>query len=149
MITTHEKAARIIAETLPSCRGKPVKDAADRILRALQKKRIVPVTMRASAELWTRFHAHTRYLGTVTGHGYRYYYDLAIDTMLAEDDWPVKIITKTISIDGHDITVDIQIAESTRKANNRQMLGAYTIITDAAAEERIPLPEKKTLEEIE
>ena len=47
----------------------------------------------------------------------------------------------TITIDGHEITVDIQIAESTRKANNRQMLGAYQVIVDHAAEEKVPLPE--------
>ena len=101
----------------------------------------MPVTMVASPELFVRFHAHTRYLGGVTEYGYRYYYDKAVEAMVAAEDWPVKIVPKTITIDGHEITVDIQIAESTRKANNRQLLGAYQVIVDHAKEERVPLPE--------
>ena len=139
-MTTYEKAANIIAETLPRSIGEPM-DMADRILRALQEKRIVPVTMRASAELWTRFHAHCRFLGEHTKYGYRYFYDKAVEAMVIAEDWPVKIVSKTISIDRQEITVDIAVAESTRKANNRQMLGAYQVIVDHAAEEKVPLPE--------
>ncbi len=144
-MTTYDKAVHIIAGTLPKCRGEKLLDAADRILLALQAKRIMPVTMVASPELFVRFHAHTRYLGIVTEYGYRYWYDQAIEAMMETDDWPMKIVTKTIEIDGVDITVDIGIAESTRKANNRQLLGAYQVIEDGATEHKVALPENEEI----
>lgn len=140
-MTTHERTANIIAEALPQRGNETALDTADRILRDMLAKRIIPTTMRASPELFVRFHAHTRYLGIATEYGYRYWYDKAVDMMLSESDWPVKIATKTIKIDATDITVDIEVAESTRKANNRQLLGAYQVIEDGAKEHGVPLPE--------
>lgn len=142
-MTTYERAASIIADSLPGRGKETALDTADRILRDLLAKRIMPTTMRASADLFVRFHSHCRFLGEQTGYGYKHHYNEAIDTMVAEDDWPVKIITKAIEIDGTYITVDVEIAESTRKANNRQLLGAYQVLVDSAADHRIPLPERE------
>ena len=140
-MTTYEKAILIIAETLPKCRGEAVLDAADRILRALQAERIVPTTMRGSPEMLKRWHSHCRFLGTQTGDGYEYFYNLAIAHAVEMDMWPVKLIEKTISIDGHEITVDIQVPQSTTRATNKQLMCAYEVIVDAAAEHKVALPE--------
>ena len=97
-MTTYNAAAHIIADTLPACRGVPLMQAADRILRALLDKRISTVTMRASAEMFRRFHAHCRYLGTATEYGYQYYYDKAVEVMVETGDWPVKIVPKSSNV---------------------------------------------------
>ena len=142
-MTTYAKAAAIIAETLPKCRGEKMADAADRILRALLAKRIMPTTMRASADMFKRFHAHVRFLGKETGYGYRYFYNLAVSHAESVDEWPVKIITRTVEIDGVDITVDVSVPESTTRATNGQLLMAYSIIEEGAREHGITLPENE------
>ena len=53
----------------------------------------------------------------------------------------MQLIAKTISIDGHDITVDIQVSQSTTRASNAQLLVAYSVIVDGAKEKDIVLPE--------
>lgn len=140
-MTTYERAAQIIAETLPSCRGLPLDRAAAHILRALLDKRIMPQPMRASPELFKRFHAHCSHLGKTDGNGYRYWYNQAIAYAESVDEWPVKIIPRTVTIAGEDITVDVAVPESTTRATNAQLLAAYQVITDAAAEQGIVLPE--------
>lgn len=146
MTTTYERAAQIIAETLkvhPSMSGAHIAAMyiANQILEALMAKRIVPVVMRASADMFTRWHAHCRYLGDATEYGYKYWYDAAIAYAVEQDEWPVKVIEKTITIDGHDMTFDIQVPQSTRQATNKQLCMAYTVITDGAKEHKVILPE--------
>ena len=69
------------------------------LLQALEAKRITLTTMHASPELFTRFHAHTRFLGSQPpAYGYEYWYNHAIDHAVKMDKWPVKLIEKTISI---------------------------------------------------
>jgi len=140
-MTTFEKAKQVIAKTLPDCRGLSLPDAAGLILNDLLKNRIMPTTMRASSDLFTRFHAHCRFLGTETGDGYEDWYNRAIQHAVEQDEWPVKLIAKTISIDGHDIDVDVQVPQSTTKATNKQLLTAYEVIQDGAKEHGITLPE--------
>jgi len=140
-MTTYDRAAQIIAETLPKCRGEAVLHAADRILRALQAKRIVPHTLRGSPEMLKRLHAHARFLGTQTGEGYEYFYNLAVAHAVEMDMWPVKLIAKEIMIDGHAITVDIQVPQSTTRATNKQLTSAYEIIVESAKEHGVQLPE--------
>ena len=141
MVTTWERAAQIIAETCTKCKGLASAELAARILDALLRARIMPTTMRASADMFTRFHAHCRFLGTATGEGYEEWYNKAVAYAVEQDDWPVKLIAKTLSIDGHDITVDVQVPQSTTRANNRQLLTAYTVITEGAKEHGVALPE--------
>jgi len=144
-VTTYERARQIIAECLPVKGNESHEVAAERILRALLAKRIMPTTMRASADMFTRWHSHCRFLGTATGYGYKHWYNAAIAYAVEQDDWPCKLIAKTITIDGHDITVDVQVPESTTKANNRQLLTAYTVITEGAAEHGVVLPEHEEM----
>ena len=134
MVTTYEKALHIIA-------GFTDDKTADRILRALLAKRIMPVTMKASAEMFTRFHAHCRFLGNHPGEGYEFWYNAAIAYAVEQDSWPVKLIEKVIVIDGHDTSVDIQVPQSSRQATNKQLLTAYTVIQEAATEAGLVLPE--------
>ena len=136
-MTTYEKAVKIIGSMLNS------HHMAVRILDTLLDNRITMTTMRASPDLFTRFHAHCRFLGEEpsTQYGYEYWYNLAIAYAVEQDAWPVKLIPKTISIDGHDITVDIQVSQSTRLATNRQLLIAYSVIVDGAKQLGVMLPE--------
>ncbi len=134
-MTTHEKSAGIISDIVHS------RNMAIHILDTLLDNRITTTTMRASAALFTRFHAHAYFLGQHGGEGYRYWYNAAIAYAVEQDSWPVQLIAKTISIDGHDITVDIQVPQSTTRASNAQLLVAYLVITDGAKEKDIVLPE--------
>ncbi|KKK81361.1 hypothetical protein LCGC14_2814230 [marine sediment metagenome] len=134
-----------MAETMPNCdlrAGHSYLEAAVLLLQALEAKRITLTTMHASPELFTRFQAHTRFLGSQPpAYGYEYWYNHAIDHAVRMDKWPVKLIEKTISIDGHDITVDVQVPQSSHQATNAQLLCAYEVIEDGAKEHSIILPE--------
>ena len=140
-MTTYQKAVGIIAESLEKHHGRCPVDQAGFAVRALLENRIMPTTMRASASFFTRFHAHCRFLGTVAGDGYEYWYNKAVEHAVGQDMWPVKLVAKTISIDGHAITVDIQVPQSTTRASNAQLLVAYSVIVDGAKEKDIVLPE--------
>ncbi len=133
-MTTYEKAFNIIASLTDN-------KVADRILHALLAKKIMPVTMKAGADMFTRFHAHCRYVGNNTGAGYEHFYNAAIAYAVEQDSWPVKVIEKVITIDGHEIKIDVQVPQSTHRATNRQLLCAYTVIQEAATESGLVLPE--------
>lgn len=116
-------------------------EIADEILAALADKRIAPTTMVASVDMLKRFHAHTRFLGKETGYGYKYWYNLAVEHAESLEDWPCKVLARTVDIDGTMVTVDVSVPESTTKANNRQLLTAYQIIEEGAKEHGVVLPE--------
>lgn len=137
---TVERARGIIAEILPQTITDP-QQAALSIVEALREKRIAFTTMAASADLFVRFHAHCRYLGSETGDGYEHWYNEAIAHAVRLNDWPCKLVTKTVNVEGQDITVDVQVPESTRRANNRQLLLAYEVIDWEANRRGISLPE--------
>lgn len=140
-MTTLERAYAVIAETLPRCKGKLFAVASRMIVDALTEARITFETMRATPELFTRFHAHCRFLGVHGGEGYQYWYNAAVGHAVSVGDWPIRIVQQTVNIAGEDITVDIEVPESTRLANNRQLMLAYSVITDGAAEKQLALPE--------
>jgi hypothetical protein len=139
-MTTFEKSAQIIRDTIEANRGESGDRLALRILKALRDKRIVPRTMRASGAMFTRFHAHCRYLGNLTG-SYKYWYNRAIRHAMRVDQWPVTIITHDVTVNGTTVTVDVPVPESTTKATNAQLLEAYTVIQDGAKDAGIVLPE--------
>lgn len=116
-------------------------DTADRILRALQKKRITVVAMKASESMFRRFHAHTRYLGRETGYGYEYWYNEAVHYAVAHSEWPVKVIPVELVVAGEVITQDIEVPESTTRATNAHLMCAYQAIEEGAREHGIALPE--------
>lgn len=141
-MTTYEKSAQIIAETIENNRAREPREIAALALDAMRKKRIVPHTLRASDEMFTRFHAHCKHLGNETGRGYEYYYNLAIRGAMATDDWPIKIIPRRIRLDtGQIVDVDVPMPESTTKATNGQLLAAYAVIQDEAKRAGVALPE--------
>ena len=140
-MSTYEKAVGIFIETLPGCRGLPLDKAARKLLDALYAKRIAPMTFRASDEMFRRFHAHCRYLGTETGRGYEDVYQHAIAYAREFGEWTCKTVAQTVTIAGEEITVDVEIPQSTTKASNKQLVRAYEYITDTAAEHKIVLPE--------
>lgn len=140
-MSTYEKAAQIFVETLPACRGLPLDKAARKLLDALYASRIAPMTFRASDEMFRRFHAHCRYLGTATGEGYDGIYNAAIAYAREFDEWTCKTVAQTVVIAGEEITVDVEVPNSTTKASNKQLVRAYEYITQTAAEHKIALPE--------
>ena len=140
-MSVYDKAARIIADTIAGFRDEDELEIADRILTALGDARITPTVMRASRDMFTRFHAHCRFLGNETGDGYEYWYNEAINYAVQQDKWPVKLIPQTVTIAGEQIVIDVQVPESTTKATNTQLLCAYEIVTDAAEAHKIRLPE--------
>ena len=141
-ITTYQKSAEIIEEVLRENHDDPADWLARRILDSLREKRIVPHQLKASEEMFRRLHAHTRYLGSVDGRGYRYWYNEAINHAVKVHCWPVKIITRTVTLDsGEAIEVDIPVPGSTTKATNKQLLEAYSVISDEAKRQAIELPE--------
>lgn len=144
-MTIDEKALQIIEEITG-------RDAALAIIAALAKKRISFVTLTASVQLFTRFHAHCRYLGSVVtdaDKGYEHFYRLAVDHAMELNDWPLRIeevtVPITYEIAGETIkenyTTEVARPASSRKANNRQILTAYSVITDEARRRGIELPE--------
>ena len=141
-MTTYEKSVQIVTAEIVKARGVAAEVVARRCLDAMRKNRIVPHTLRGSEEMFTRFHAHCRHLGNVTGRGYEYYYNMAIDHAVKTEDWPVKVIPRRIRLDTGDIVeVDVPIPGSSTKATNRQLMAAYTVITDEATRAGITLPE--------
>lgn len=114
---------------------------ADKIIAVLATKRIGFIAIRASEELFTRWHAHCRTLGDETGYGYREIYNAAIAHAVEQDLWPVRVIPQVVSVAGEDITIDVQVPESTTRASNKQLLCAYEYITETAREHGIVLPE--------
>lgn len=140
-MTTVERAKDIIIATLPDCKGKPFADVADILLDALLQKRIGLATMVASADMFVRWHAHCAHLGKESGDGYQYWYTQAVEYAMQMEDWPVKVQPTTVVIDGVEHTIDVRVPQSTKKANNRQLLLAYQVIQDAADELGIELPE--------
>lgn len=142
-MTTYEKTVQIITEQVEKHRTDPPEQLARRCLEAMRKKRIVPHTLRASEELFTRFHAHTRYLGNTTGRGYSYYYNLAVNHAMRMNEWPHKIIPKRVKLDTGDIVeVDVPIPESTTKATTGQLMVAYQVVQEEAQRHGIDLPEE-------
>ena len=133
-MTTPERARAIIAEHT-------TEQVADRIIAALARKRIGFVAIKASEELFKRFHAHCRHVGEQTGYGYRDIYNAAIAHAMEEDKWPCKMIPQSIDFAGERVTVDVQVPESTTRATNAQLLCAYEYITETAGEHGIVLPE--------
>ena len=142
-MTTVAKAKQIVIDTLPECKGKPFSDVADILIDALQKKRIGLNTMVASPEFFRRFHAHCAYLGwhDRNGNGYEHWYNEAIAHAMAHEDWPRKVIVVEKEIGGEVHSIDVVIPQSTKKANNRQLLLAYSVIEDEARRQGIELPE--------
>jgi len=135
LMTTTERAREIMLETI-------IAPEADRIIGALMDKRITFQTFRASHDMFTRFHAHARYLGKETGEGYSQIYNDAIAYAVGYDTWPVKVVPQEVDIASETITIDVQIPQSTTKATNQQLLCAYEYITNVAAEYKISLPER-------
>jgi hypothetical protein len=143
-VTTFEKTRKIIADLLTEravCIWAAAEDLADDILIALREKRIAPITMRASPEFFTRFHAHCRHLGTETEYGYGYWYQQAVDHAVSVDEWPVKVQPTKVVIDDVEHTIDVVVAQSTTKATNKQLMSAYQIIEEGAKEHGVVLPE--------
>ncbi len=134
-MSTYEKSVGIISDIVHS------QNMAVHILDVLLDNRITTTTMRASADLFTRFHAHCRYLGEHGGEGSRYWYNAAVAYAVERDSWPTQLIEKVITIDGHDVRIDVLVPQSTRRASNAQLLVAYSVIVDAAKEKGIELPE--------
>jgi hypothetical protein len=77
-VTTFEKARMIIDETLRTIYGHDYQEAGREILDALLAARIMPTTMRASTDMFVRFHAHCKHLGKETGYGYRHWYNVSV-----------------------------------------------------------------------
>jgi hypothetical protein len=141
-MTTFEKSIATIAEQIEKHKGESPVQVARRCLDAMRKKRIVPQTLRASEEMFTRFHAHCRHLGNVTGRGYEHYYNKAIGAAVKTEDWPVKIIPRRIRLDtGQIVDVDIPIPLSSTKVSTGALMAAYQVIEDEAKEHEVDLPE--------
>lgn len=141
-MTTYEKTVAIIRDQIEKHRTEPAEQIARRCLEAMRHKRIVPHTMRASEQMFKRFHAHTKHLGDMTGRGYSYYYNLAVNHAMKMDEWPHKIIPRRVKLDTGDLVdVDIPVPESTTKATNGQLLCAYQVIEEEARRAGITLPE--------
>lgn len=113
------------------------------VLRALLAKRLTVTALRASTDMFVRFHAHCRFLGTQTGDGYEGIYNEAIAYAESQGAWPVKMLARTVRIDGQDITVDVSVPESTTRATNEELLTAYAYIQMAADEHGVVLPENE------
>jgi len=142
-MTTYQKAAQIIASVVDQHRTEPADQLAVRCLDALRDKRIVPHVLRASEQMFKRFHAHCKYLGEVTGRGYEHYYNEAINHAMAIGEWPHKIIPKRIKLDTGDIVeVDVPLPESTTRATNTHLLAAYQVIEEEARRNAVQLPEE-------
>jgi len=142
-MTTYEKARGLIAECIRKAKsGDDPEQTAESCLRAMRDKRIVPHNLRASGELFKRFHAHCRYLGDVTGIGYRTLYNKALRHAEKMHEWPMKIIPRRIRLDTGDIVeVDVPIPESTTRATTSNLMAAYQVIVDEAATAGVTLPE--------
>jgi len=140
-VTTYEKAIAIIVETLPECKGLAYPKVADRILRALAAKRIVPTTIAGSPAMRKRWHAHCRWLAREIGETYDDLYNKAIAYAVERSTWPIKIVPTPVEINGVKITVDIQVPQSTTKATNKQLIMAYEYIEFVAKEHGKVLPE--------
>jgi hypothetical protein len=146
-VTTYERTGEIIAKAITAGRGRSAEDIADSALRAMLKARIMPQPMRASGEMFVRFHAHCRFLGEVSKYGYRYWYAKAVAHAEAQEQWPVKIIPRTVTLDtGQTVTIDVAVPESTTRATNAQLLCAYQMITEGAAALGVALPEHDILD---
>lgn len=140
-MSTADRAVSIFTDVLPSCRGKSYPDTAKTLVRALLSHRLAITALRASVDLFTRFHAHCRYLGEVTGRGYKDVYNAAIEYAMSFELWPIEIVPYAVDVEGKKIIVDVTIKQSTTKANNTQLLKAYEYIVDTAKEEGKTLPE--------
>lgn len=143
-MTTYEKTVDVIRKQIEAHRNDPAEQLARRCVEAMRKKRIVPQTLRASDEMFKRFHAHCRHLGNMTGRGYEHYYNAAVNAAVKTEDWPVKIIPKRIKLDTGDIVeVDVPIPVSSTKVTNGALLAAYAVIEDEARAHGIDLPEEE------
>ena len=141
-MTTFEKSVGIMADVIEKHRNDTGAKLARRCLDALREKRIVPRSIRASEELFTRFHAHTRYLGEMTGRGYRHYYDLAVRHAVTVGDWPMVVRQVMITLPGGEtFWRDVQLPDSTTKARTSHLMIAYGVIEDEAKLAGVSLPE--------
>lgn len=140
-MSSYAKAVAILTEALPGAKGRPYPVAARYLMDALTEKRLHVVAMRGSPDMLRRFHAHARFLGRETGYGYRDIYNDALDYAMEHDEWPVREIVRHIEVSGEIIAIDVQIPESTTRANNKQLMRAYEYVQDCAQEHGITLPE--------
>lgn len=141
-MSAYEKARNIIAETLAYCNDMSPEATATACLDACLERRLVMTVLHASHEMFTRFHAHCRFVGKRTGRGYQDVYTKAIEYAMGFEEWPIQLVTKEVDVDGRKLTVDVVIPESTTKATNTQLLKAYEYVLAVATEERIVLPER-------
>ena len=133
-MTTVERARQIIATATND-------NTAGAIIAALAEKRIGFVTIRASADLFTRYHAHLRFLGHETGYGYEQIKADAEKYAMRVDMWPSKLWVETVEVAGEEFKFDFQIPLTSTIATNAQLLKAYEFIVETAAEHKISLPE--------
>ena len=133
-MTAYEKAHGIIAEMLDA-------KTATRVLDALMRKRLAVAPMRASYDMFTRYHAHMRYLAQEIGQTYDELYIEARDYALQRGEWPVKLSQIEIEFGGEVHIEDINVPQSSRLASTSNLTTAYQYIVDTAAEHKIVLPE--------
>ena len=147
-MTVFQKAVEIIEKTLTDNSEEPADWLARSIIEDLRLKKIGLKRLRASDELRTRFHAHTRYLGDVTGEGYDALKKRAIDHAMEVHSWPVHVVTRRLTLDsGETFDHEFTFAGPTRDATTPQLMEAYSVIVDEADRRGIELPED-TEEEI-
>ena len=134
-MTVVEQARAVI---VPFCTEQKV----DELIVALATKRITFVELAASEELFTRWHAHCRFLGKESGRGYDEIYNHAIAYAMEMEE-KFKVLPQTVIIAGEEITVDIKVPGPTTKASNKELLVAYEYIVDTAKEIGVRLPERR------
>ena len=141
-MTIYQKAAEIIEKTITEQPDEPADWLARSILDALREKRIIPQSLRASEELFTRFHAHCRYLGDVAGPSYRYWYNKAVRHAVKLHEWPMRMMIAVVESEPGKFEIeDRLVADSTRNATTSNLMCAYGVIQDGATEHGIDLPE--------
>jgi len=141
-MTLFEKSVQILEATIEEHREEPADWLARRCLDELRKKRIVPHRLRASEEMFTRFQAHTRYLGDTAGPSYRHWYNKAVRHAMKLQQWPVRVVPAVIEKEpGRWEIVDLPTADSSTRATTAQIMCAYSVIVDGAKDQRIDLPE--------
>ena len=141
-MTLYQKSIEVIVETLGAHEKEPDDWLARRILDDLRKKRIVPHHLTASDEFFTRFQAHTRYMGDTVGPSYRYWYNKAVRHAMKMHLWPVRVVPAVIEKEpGKWEIVDLPTADSSTRATSAQIMCAYSVIQDGAKTHAVDLPE--------
>ena len=141
-MTLFNKTVEILEATIKEHREEPTDWLARRCLDELRKKRIVPHHLKASEEFFTRFQAHTRYMGDTAGPSYRYWYNKAVRHAMKMHLWPVRVVPAVIEKEpGKWEIVDLPTAASSTRATNAQIMCAYSVIQDGAKTHAVELPE--------